>query len=46
MAGPKEEKIEKELEETRVSNQDSELSDADIEKVTGGDEPPKTWFEP
>jgi hypothetical protein len=36
MAEPKEEKIEKKLEETGAPNPDSELSDADFEKVSGG----------
>jgi hypothetical protein len=36
MADPKEEKIEKRLEETGAPKQESELSDADFEKVSGG----------
>ena len=35
MADSKAEKIEKNLEETGGSNQDRELSDADVEKVAG-----------
>jgi hypothetical protein len=35
MADPRDEKIEKKLEETGAPNQDSELSDADLEKVAG-----------
>jgi hypothetical protein len=36
MADPKVEKIEKKLDETGAPNQDSELSDSDVEKVSGG----------
>ena len=36
MADPKEEKIEKKLEETGAPNQGDELSDRDFEEVSGG----------
>jgi hypothetical protein len=41
MADPREEKIEKKLEEGGATKPDSELSESDVEEVAGGSESPK-----